>query len=175
MNNIDVRRASHEDVEILSRFIHLSAAEQDGLEEVVVTPENLSVDGFGPSPLFSALIAECEGTPAGFALYFPNYSTWMSRRGVYLEDLYVAAEYRRRGVARALMTRLAGIALELGGGRINWLVLRENTAATAFYRSLGAEMGHEWMPARLAGAELTALTAGNPTATADVKSRQSTE
>jgi len=157
MNDIVVRNASREDVEILSRFIHQSAAEQDGLDEVAVTPENLTADGFGSNPLFSALVAEWDGAPAGFALYFPNYSTWMSRRGIYLEDLYVVPECRRRGIARALMIRLASVALELEGGRINWLVLRENAAATAFYQRLGAELGHEWMPARLVGVDLTTL------------------
>ena len=157
MTEIAIRRASAADAEILSQFIHQSAAEQDGLEEVVVTQENLLADGFGANPLFFAIIAECENAPAGFALYFPNYSTWMSRRGIYLEDLYVLPEFRRRGVARALMAQLASIAVELGGGRINWLVLRENAKAVEFYRSLHAELGDEWMPARLVGADLTAL------------------
>jgi len=154
---ISIRPATANDVEILSAFIHNSAAEQDGLDDVVVSPANLLEDGFGPQPLFSALIAESDGIPAGFALYFPSYSTWTSRRGLFLEDLYVEPEFRRRGIARQIMARLAQIAIESGGGRVNWLVLRNNAKATEFYRSLGAEMGVSWMPARLTGTALQAL------------------
>jgi len=160
---ISIRPATANDVEILSAFIHNSASEQDGLDDVVVSPANLLEDGFGPQPLFNALIAESDGIPAGFALYFSSYSTWTSRRGLFLEDLYVEPEFRRLGIARQIMAQLAQIAIESGGGCVNWLVLRNNAKATEFYRSLGAEMGVSWMPARLTGDALQSLAGKSST------------
>jgi GNAT superfamily N-acetyltransferase len=152
-----IREATAADAGTLDTFIRESAALQDGLDDVAIAPENLAEDGFGETPLFKALIAEWDGAPAGFALYFPSYSTWTSRRGLYLEDIYVHPAFRRRGIARALMARLARIALDYGGGRINWLVLRDNDDALGFYKGLGAELGDEWMPARVTGEALRRL------------------
>lgn len=153
-----IREATADDAGTLDTFIRESAALQDGLDDVAVTPENLVEDGFGDAPLFKALIAEWDGTPAGFALYFPAYSTWTSRRGLYLEDIYVRPAFRRMGIARRLMARLTRIARDSGGGRVNWLVLRGNDDALAFYESLGAEIGKSWMPARVTGEALKRLS-----------------
>jgi ribosomal protein S18 acetylase RimI-like enzyme len=139
---ITVRAANRGDVVVLYQMLRQSAIDQDGEEFLCVDPENLLQDGFERDPpRFRCLIAECDGEVAGLALYFPVYSTWVSRKPIYLEDLYVAPQFRRRGVAKMLMRELAKIALAEGAGQIKWLVLRNNTRAIRFYETLGAGGG----------------------------------
>src|SRR5439155_8872491 len=104
---------------------------------------------FGARPAAEALIAELDGAPAGFAVFFHNYSTFLSRKGLYLEDLFVRPELRRRGVGRALFLHLARLAVERQCGRFEWSVLDWNEPAIAFYRSLGAVPMSEWTVLRL--------------------------
>ena len=101
-------------------------------------------DGFGEQPRFYLMVAESNGRLVGVALYFFNYSTWVSTKGLYLEDLYVAPAFRRRGVARDLMRRLARIAQQEGCGRFQWMVLRANQPAIRFYESLDAKLLEDW-------------------------------
>ena len=137
---ITIRSARREDAPSLYEMLRASAADQGGEDQLCVDPGNLVDDGFRTDPpRFQCLVAECDGKPVGLALYFPIYSTWLSRTGLYLEDLYVDPRYRRRGVARALMAELARIAEEAGWRYIRWMVLRDNANAIRFYESLAAE------------------------------------
>ena len=140
-----VRTAVTEDVPEILDMLRASAADQGFPDEVAVTEQELKDDGFGVAPpRFSVLIAEVDGRTAGMALYFFNYSTWGSRDGLYLEDLYVHREFRRFGVARELMVALARIGRERGCGRFQWVVHSKNAAAVRFYESLGARMLDDW-------------------------------
>jgi GNAT superfamily N-acetyltransferase len=140
-----VRTAVVEDVPEILEMLRASAADQGFPDEVVVTEQDLREDGFGAAPpRFSVLIAEVDGRTAGMALHFFNYSTWGSRDGLYLEDLYVRPEFRRVGVARELMIALARIGHERGCGRFQWVVHSKNAAAVRFYESLGARMLEDW-------------------------------
>jgi GNAT superfamily N-acetyltransferase len=142
---INIRSARADDVQIIHEMLLDSAKDQGSPGSLVATPDNLLEDGFGANPRFSCVIAEVDGEPAGLALYFFNYSTWVSRVGLYLEDLYVSPAYRRRGVARALMTHLARIAVEQGCERFLWMVHAANERAIAFYEGFGATAVRDWV------------------------------
>ena len=144
MASLAIRAARADDAAAMFAMLQASAAEQGHPQELCVDVESLRADGFGPSPRFHALVAELDGSPAGLALYFFTYSTWTSRNGLYLEDLYVGPGSRRAGVARALMMRLREIAAEHGCGRFQWIVKRDNASAVRFYESLGAEALSSW-------------------------------
>src|SRR5947209_11206311 len=120
MQRITLRAAVRDDAPIVLDMLRATSAEQGNEHELCVDLQAVLDDGFGSSPRFNALIAECDGHTAGLALYFFNYSTWISRDGLYLEDLYVRPEFRRLGVARALMGELASIAKDRGCGRLQW-------------------------------------------------------
>jgi len=153
-----VRLVHKGDVPVIYQMLCESAAAQGASAELCVTPADLLEDGFRSTPTrFGCLIAEAGDQPAGLALYHRVYSTWTSRSGLYLEDLYVAVPFRRQGVARALMTALANIAVEAGCLHLQWMVLRANTAATRFYESIGAEHVSEWMPMRIEREDLRRL------------------
>jgi GNAT superfamily N-acetyltransferase len=124
---------------------------------VVATEEGLLRDGFGPNPYYFCLIAEHDGQPAGFALFFYNYSTWMGRPGIYLEDLFVLPEFRGLGIGKALLRRVAAVAMEKGCERLQWEVLDWNTPAIDFYSAMGAEFLDEWRNVRLDGAAIRRL------------------
>src|SRR5579863_3651623 len=157
-----IRNATTADVPQILAFIRALAAYERAPDAVVATEEALLRDGFGPTPFFSCLIADYDGQPAGFALFFYNYSTWIGRPGIYLEDLFVLPELRGRGIGRALLKRVAAIALEKGCQRLQWEVLDWNTPAIDFYRAMGAEFLDEWRNVRLGGEALMRLaeTAG---------------
>jgi len=158
MTPITIRAVRAEDVPVLYRMLRESAVEQGGEHKLCANPENLVQDGFeSRPPRFQCLLAECGGEAAGIALYFPVYSTWISRTALYLEDLYVTPEFRRRGVARALMQELAAVAQAEGCGFIRWLVLRDNSRAIRFYESLGAQLGENWPSMLIEGDALSAL------------------
>lgn len=106
---------------------------------------------------FLCLLAELGGEPAGIALYYFTYSTWISRKGVYLEDLYVAPRFRRQGVARLQMKELAKIAIDAGSLQVEWFVFRENASAIGFYSSIGGELNQEWSIMQIEREELKRL------------------
>jgi GNAT superfamily N-acetyltransferase len=141
---IAIRFATEADVGLLLRLIRELAEYERAPDAVVATEENLRCYGFGPNPCFEALIASLDDEPAGTALFHSRFSTWLGRPTLYLEDLYVRAAARRRGVGRALMARLARIAVERGWGRIDFHVLHWNPAR-AFYAQLGTEHLREWL------------------------------
>jgi GNAT superfamily N-acetyltransferase len=114
-------------------------------------------DGFSEQPYFHVLIAEWEGQPAGFALYFFNYSTFQGQPGLYLEDLFVRPPYRGKGIGKALLLHLAKIAVNEGCGRFQWQVLDWNTPSIEFYESLGAKTLREWLTMRVEGEALEKL------------------
>ncbi len=154
------------------RFIRELAEYEREPEAVVATEADLLRDGFGMAadgvtPLeacgparFQAVMAEWDGEAAGFALYFTSYSTWLGRHGIRLEDLYVTPEMRGRGIGRALLQRLAGIAVSEGCERLEWDVLHWNQPAIDVYHRVGAWVQTEWRIMRVAGEKLRALAAG---------------
>ena len=136
----------------------VALAEYEKLAHLCVASEADVADAlFGPRPAAEVLIASQNGTPAGFALFFPNYSTFLGRRGIWLEDLYVQPAFRRQGCAQALLRALAAIAVERGCGRFEWAVLDWNAAAIDFYQRLGVAVLPDWRIVRAAGPVLTAL------------------
>jgi len=155
-----IRPATPSDVPTILRFIHELALYEREPDAVLATEADLLRDGFGPTPRFWALIAEHQGEAAGFALYFTSYSTWRGHHGIRLEDLYVTPSLRGQGIGKALLARLAQIAVEQGCPRLEWDVLEWNAPAIAVYERLGARVLIEWRIMRLDGSALEAL-AGN--------------
>jgi GNAT superfamily N-acetyltransferase len=152
-----VRPAEREDVPTMLRFIHELAKYEREPHAVLATEADLLRDGWGETPRFLALIAEWDGEPAGFALYFTSYSTWRGHHGIRLEDLYVTFALRGRGIGKALLARLAAIAEKEGCPRLEWDVLEWNTPAIAVYDRLGASVLTEWRIMRLQGDALAEL------------------
>ena len=150
-----IRSASVDDVPLILGFIRALASYEKLLPEVVATEESLRSTLFGGSPAAHVVIAEVHSRPAGFALYFFNYSTFLAKPGLYLEDLFVNPEFRRHGAGKALLLHLAQIANARGCGRLEWAVLDWNEPAKGFYRSLGAVQLDDWRVFRLTGAALT--------------------
>jgi GNAT superfamily N-acetyltransferase len=146
---LSIRFAEPQDADVIVGFVQALAEYEREPEAVEVTPEVLREQMESPDPPFECLIAEEDEMPAGFALFFRNYSTWRGRAGLFLEDLFVAPQHRRRGIGRALLQRLAAISVERGYGRMEWSVLDWNTPAHGFYRSLGAQSMDQWTIWRL--------------------------
>jgi GNAT superfamily N-acetyltransferase len=154
---IEIREAARADVPLLLALIGELAEYERLAHEAVATVELLEEALFGPERVAYALVASLGGAPVGFALYFFNFSTFIGRPGIYLEDLFVRPEARGRGVGRALLGRLAAIAVERRCGRLEWSVLDWNEPAIGFYRQLGAVPMDEWTVYRVAGAALHKL------------------
>jgi len=152
-----IRPASRADIPQILAFIRALAAYERAPEAVIATPADLERDGFGPTPFYFCLIAEHNGLSVGFALYFFNYSTWLGRPGIYLEDLFVQPELRGLGIGKLLLERVAAIAVEKGCQRLQWAVLDWNTPAIEFYRAKGGEFLDEWRSVRVSGDALTRL------------------
>jgi GNAT superfamily N-acetyltransferase len=125
----------------------------------VATEDDLRRELFSAPPAAEVVLAWEDGLPAGFALFFHNFSTFLGRKGLYLEDLFVLPEFRRRGYGRALLVHLARLAVERGCGRFEWTVLDWNAEAIAFYQALGANVLPEWRLTRVTGAALESLAA----------------
>lgn len=156
---ISIRDAVPEDAATILRFITELAIYEKAEDEVEATVERLQESFFGPGAITRGVICEIDGKPAGFAIWFYNYSTWQARKGLYLEDLYVTPEYRGSGAGKMLLKHLARIALAEGCGRFEWSVLDWNEPAIRVYEAVGAEPLSEWTRYRLAGKELEALAA----------------
>ena len=154
-----IRPATPADVPTILHFIRELALYEREPQAVVATEADLLRDGFGPTPRFRALIADCDGAPAGFALFFTSYSTWRGHHGIRLEDLYVTPELRGQGIGKALLACVAQIAVAEGCPRLEWDVLDWNAPAIAVYERLGAHILTEWRIMRLSGDALTALAA----------------
>ncbi len=159
-----IRPATPADVPQILAFIRALAAYEREPDAVTATEAGLLHDGFGPTPFYFCLLAERDSQPAGFALYFFNYSTWMGRPGLYLEDIFVYPEFRGLGIGKALLQRVAAIAVENGCPRLQWEVLDWNTPAIDFYRVMGAEFLDEWRNVRVSGPALLQLAGSSDSA-----------
>src|SRR5215467_5808436 len=155
--DFQIRPARVNDVPIILQLIRDLATYERAPEKVVATEEQLVDILFGERPAAEVLLAFETETPVGFALYFYNFSTWLGRSGLYLEDLFVKPEKRGKGYGRALLVELARIARDRGCGRMEWAVLDWNEPAIKFYRALGAAPMHEWTVFRLTREEIASL------------------
>ena len=154
---LNIRPATPDDVPTILRFIHELAEFEREPNAVKATEADLLRDGWGTPARFTALIADYNGIPAGFALYFTTYSTWRGHHGIRLEDLYVTPSLRGHGIGKALLARLARIAVDQGCPRLEWDVLEWNANAIAVYQRVGAHILTEWRIMRLADDELISL------------------
>lgn len=155
--DLRIRAARPTDAGLILAFIRELAEYEQLAHDLVADEAGLAMQLFGPTPRAEVLIAEAGGEPAGFALFFHNFSTFIGKPGLYLEDLFVRPAFRGRGLGKRLMVRLAQIAVERDCGRFEWSVLDWNTPAIDFYRSLGAVGMDEWTVQRVSGEQLKAL------------------
>ena len=155
--SLNIRPGTREDIPQILWFIRALASYERLEDEVVATAEQFEKNLFGENSYAETLIADWDGTPAGFALYFYNFSTFLGKPGIYLEDLFVKPDYRGFGIGKALLHKLAKMAVEQDCGRLDWAVLDWNETAIQFYRKLGAEAQHEWTGFRLSGNLLEAF------------------
>lgn len=159
-DDVRILPAAVQDVPVILKLITELAEYERLADEVEATESGLRDSLFGPTPRAEALIAKVEDETVGFALWFHNYSTFLARPGLYLEDLFVRSHWRGRGVGRALLRQLARIAVERGCARMEWSVLDWNEQAIGFYRSIGARGMDEWTVNRLTGDALHRLAKG---------------
>ncbi len=152
-----IRNALPTDVEDIFALIRALADYEQLSHQVTGSAEDLHAHLFGDRPYAQAIVAEVEGAIAGFALFFYNYSTFLTKPGIYLEDLFVLPAYRRQGLGTALLTHLAQRALSEGCGRLEWSVLDWNQPAITFYETMGADVLPDWRICRVTGAALTTL------------------
>jgi GNAT superfamily N-acetyltransferase len=150
MKNFTIRAATAADVQAILELIRALATYERAPNEVTATEQGLTEVLFGQKPAAEVLLAFENETAVGFAVFFHNFSTWLGRPGLYLEDLFVRPEHRGKGYGRALLIDLAKIARERGCGRMEWAVLDWNEPAIEFYRKLGAKPMDEWTVFRLA-------------------------
>ena len=160
MGEVHVRAASEKEVPLILAFIKELAEYERLSHEVVATEESLREHLFGERPVAEVIVAE-EGTdPAGFALFFHSFSTFLGRPGIYLEDLYVRPEFRGGGIGKQLLARLAHLAVKRGCGRLEWWVLDWNEPSIGFYKQLGAVAMDDWTVYRVSGDALRKLGGG---------------
>jgi GNAT superfamily N-acetyltransferase len=155
--SVKVRPARPEDAALLAALIHELAAYERAPESCHATADAVATQLFGPRPAAEALVAEVDGEPAGFALFFPCFSTWECAPGLYLEDLFVRPALRGRGAGRTLLLALTRIAVDRGWRRLDLSVLDWNAPAIAFYEALGARPQSEWTTFRLEAKALASL------------------
>lgn len=151
-----IRKANREDVALLRAMILEFAEFEHELEHVTIREQDLARDGFGENPRFRTLIAEWQGQPAGYALFFPYFSTWTGR-GMFLEDLFVREKFRNRGIGKVLLAEVARVALDEQCYGIHWEVLDWNEKAIGLYKALGAEFLHQRKHVLLTGRSLESL------------------
>jgi GNAT superfamily N-acetyltransferase len=156
-----IRNAVREDAALILRFIRALAVYERLEDSVVADEEKILRTLFGDKPYAEVLIAEWNGEPAGFALFFHNYSTFLAKPGIYLEDLFVDPAFRGKGIGKALLSSLARMAVDRDCGRLEWSVLDWNEPAIGFYKKLGAVPMDEWTIFRVTGTALTDLAAAN--------------
>jgi len=159
MSNVRIVPATESDVPIILEMIRELAAYEKLLHICVATEAQLRGTLFGARPAAEVLLAQLDGATVGFALFFPNYSTFLAQPGIFLEDLYVKPHARGKGAGLALLRELARIAVARGCGRVEWLVLDWNEPSIAFYKKLGAKVMDEWTTFRLTGESLARLAA----------------
>ncbi|MGB5290402.1 MAG: GNAT family N-acetyltransferase [Lysobacterales bacterium] len=157
MSTIEIRPAKPEDCSLILRFITELAIYEEAEDEVVATEDDIRNTLYAADSTTSAVICELDKQPVGFAVYFFNYSTWLGKHGLYLEDLYVSPKHRGSGAGKALLKYLAKIAVSRKCGRFEWSVLDWNEPAIKFYQSIGAEPQNEWVAYRLTGKALVDL------------------
>lgn len=155
-----IRAATNADTGLILRLVTELAIYEREPDAVVASEEMLQDALFSDAPKVFALICEQDGRAVGFALYFFNFSTWLGRHGIYLEDLYITPEARGSGAGKALLKAIARIAVEAGCGRYEWSVLRWNTPSIEFYESFGATAMDEWVGYRLEGDALRQFAGG---------------
>ena len=154
---LTVDPAKRQDVPLILELIRELAEYEHEPESAQSTPAQIHAALFGARPAAEAVIARLDGEPAGWALWFQNFSTWTGKPGLWLEDLYVRPRYRRQGVGRALLAYMARLCVERDYGRFEWSVLDWNTPAIDFYQALGAEAMSQWTTQRLTGEALRRL------------------
>jgi GNAT superfamily N-acetyltransferase len=154
---LSIRPATADDVRLIAQLIRELAEYERLADAAVATEDALREQLFGERPAAEVLITEADGEPAGFALFFHTFSTFLGKRGLYLEDLFVRPEFRGLGLGKHLMAALARIAVQRDCGRFEWSVLDWNAPSIAFYRKLGATGMDEWTVQRLEGDALHAL------------------
>ncbi|BBY54721.1 GNAT family N-acetyltransferase [Mycobacterium koreense] len=157
--SLQIRPARPGDVAAITAMVHELAAFEDAAAQCTVTETALHTALFGPAPVAHAHVALVDGAVAGTAVWFLNFSTWDGVAGVHLEDLFVRAAFRRRGVARALLATLARHCVQHGYTRLSWAVLNWNTDAIALYDTVGADPQRQWTTYRLSGPALAGLAA----------------
>jgi len=159
-DSLTIRPAAADEMPLVLEFIRELAAYEHLEHEVTVTTADLATALFGPRPYAEVVFACLEGTPVGFALFFHNFSTFIGKPGIYLEDLYVRPEKRGCGIGRRLLAWLARTTLERGCARLDWVVLDWNAPSIGFYRSVGAVAQDQWTTMRVSGAALERLARG---------------
>lgn len=159
---LKLRPATPEDVSLILQYIRELAEYERDPQAAVATEEDILRHAFSEHPLIQVELAEWEGQPAGFALYFFNFSTWQGKPGLYLEDLFVRPSFRGFGIGKALLKRLARIAVEHGCTRYVWQVLDWNEPSIRFYEAMGARQMKNWITCRVDGEALTRMAEGAP-------------
>jgi GNAT superfamily N-acetyltransferase len=155
--SLSIRQATRADVPLVLSFVKELAEYERLTHLVAATEEVIAEELFGPKSQTEVLLAYCGSEPVAFAVYFHNFSTFLGKKGLYLEDLYVRPAHRRRGFGRAMLLRVARIAAERNCGRLEWSVLDWNEPAIFFYETLGATIMHEWKLVRVTGSALEKL------------------
>ena len=153
MTPFAINSAIESDVPILLAMIRELAEFEQLAQELEVTADSLREALFGKDAVARALVAHRNGEPAGYAVFYRTFSTFVGRPGIFLDDLFVRPPFHKLGIGRALLTRVAEIGTELGGGRFEWITLRWNENAFRFYRSIGASVMNEWALLRMNGKE----------------------
>jgi len=161
MSEIQIRRATPDDVPLILAFLRELATYEKLAHEVVATDVDMDAALFGERPVVETVIATLDGEPVGYALFFPTFSTFLGKPGLYLEDLYVRPAARGFGVGRSLLEHLARLTVERGWGRLEWAVLDWNEPSIEFYKKMGARPMSEWTVFRLAGERLSSLALGD--------------
>jgi GNAT superfamily N-acetyltransferase len=161
MTPFTINSATVTDVPILLAMIRELAEFERLTQELEVTADSLRAALFSERPVAAALLARVDGFPAGYAVYYHTFSTFVGRPGIFLDDIYVRPEFRKRGIGRALLEAVAKIGVEIGGGRFEWIALRWNENAFRFYRRLGAKVMDEWALLRMNSREVRNLAVGH--------------